>query len=139
MTALSRAERLKQISQKYLRKDLPVFEVGDTVKMRIKVREADKTRIHPFEGTVISKTGKGIKGSFTVRKISFGEGVERVFPLHSPVIDSLKVISKGVAKRSKLYFLRGQVGKKASLKKEQAQSAPAAPRENSAQQPPTII
>lgn len=136
MMAMNRAERLKQINQKYLRKDLPDFQVGDTVKMKIKVREADKMRIHPFEGTVISKTGKGIKGSFTVRKISFGEGVERIFPLHSPVIDSLKVVSKGVSKRSKLYFLRDRVGKKAILKKEQAQTTPATPTpaENSGQQ-----
>ncbi len=80
-------ERIKQIDSKYLRKDIPEFHVGDTVKMRIKVQEADKIRLHPFEGTIIRKTGRGIKGTFTVRKISFGEGVERIFPLHSPVIE----------------------------------------------------
>lgn len=112
-------ERIKQIDSKFIRKDIPEFEVGDTIKMKVKVKEADKTRLHPFEGTVIRKTGRGVKGTFTVRKISFGEGVERVFPLHSPVIDSLKVISKGVIKRSKLYYLRDRVGKAARVKKRQ--------------------
>ncbi len=112
-------ERIKQIDGKYLRKDIPEFQVGDTVKMKVKVQEADKVRLHPFEGTIIRKTGRGIKGTFTVRKISFGEGVERIFPLHSPVIESLKVTSKGVAKRSKLYYLRDRVGKSARVKRRQ--------------------
>lgn len=110
-------ERIKQIDSKYLRKDIPEFHVGDTVKMKIKVQEADKIRLHPFEGTIIRKTGRGIKGTFTVRKISFGEGVERIFPLHSPVIESLQVISKGITKRSKLYYLRDRVGKRARVKR----------------------
>ena len=113
-------ERIKQIESKYLRTDIPEFQVGDTVKMRVKVQEADKVRLHPFEGTVISKTGKGNKGTFTVRKVSFGEGVERIFPLHSPVIESLKVTSKGVVKRSKLYYLRDRVGKGARVKRHQS-------------------
>jgi large subunit ribosomal protein L19 len=112
-------DRIKQYDQKYLKIDLPVFEVGDTVKMMIKVQEADKMRMHPFEGTVIRKTGKGLKGTFTVRKISFGEGVERIFPLHSPVIESLRVVSKGIARRSKLYYLRKRVGKKARVRRQQ--------------------
>ena len=114
-------EVLKYTEEKYLRKDLPDFEVGDTVKMRIKVLEADKVRLHPFEGTVIRKTGRGIKGSFTVRKVTFGEGVERIFPLHSPVIESLQVVSKGVVRRSKLYYLKDRVGKSARVKRRQTQ------------------
>ncbi|MCK5013531.1 MAG: 50S ribosomal protein L19 [Candidatus Omnitrophica bacterium] len=112
-------ERIKQIDSKYVRKDIPEFHVGDTVKMKVKVQEADKVRLHPFEGTVIRKTGRGIKATFTVRKISFGEGVERVFPLHSPVIESLKVTSKGVVNRAKLYYLRDRVGKAARVKRRQ--------------------
>lgn len=110
---------IKRIEEKYFAKPLPDFNVGDTVKMRIKVREADKMRIHPFEGTVIKKTGKGLKGSFTVRKISFGEGVERVFPLYSPVIENLEVVSRGVAKKAKLYYLRNRVGKATRIQKAQ--------------------
>lgn len=110
-------EKMKVIEDKILNKNLPAFDVGDTVKMKVKVKEADKVRLHPFEGIVIRKTGRGIKGTFTVRKISFGEGVERIFPLHSPVIESLKVVSKGDVKRSKLYYLRGRQGKSARVKK----------------------
>ena len=119
-------ETLRAINQKHIRKDLPSFNVGDTVKMKIKVQEADKVRLHPFEGTVIRKIGKGEKGSFTVRKISFGEGVERTFPIHSPVIESLKVVSKGVVKRAKLYYLRNRIGKRSTVEREQAaETAPA--------------
>ena len=116
----SAQEKIKLIEKKFHRKDLPDFKVGDTVAMKIKVIEADKVRLHPFEGTVISKTERGLKSTFTVRKISFGEGVERVFPVHSPVIESLKVISKGKVRRSKLYYLRHMVGKQAKVKQEQA-------------------
>ncbi len=114
-------ETIKRIDQKYLRDDIPDFEVGDTIKMKIKVQEADKVRLHPFEGTIIRKTGRGLRGTFTVRKISFGEGVERMFPLHSPLIESLKVMSKGIVKRSKLYYLRDRVGKKARVRRRQTQ------------------
>ncbi len=116
-------DKLRIIEQSYLRKDLPGFKVGDTVKMMVKVAEADKVRLHPFEGIVIRKKGSGLSGSFTVRKISFGEGVERMFPLHSPVIESLKVVSRGRVRRSKLYYLRGKVGKKGKVKAEQLQPA----------------
>lgn len=112
-------ECIKRIDSKYFKKDIPEFNVGDTIKMKIKVQEADKVRMHPFEGTIIRKTGRGLKATFTVRKISFGVGVERIFPVHSPVIDSLKVISKGVIKRSKLYYLRDRLGKAARVKKRQ--------------------
>lgn len=115
-------DKINYVSEKYLRKDLPDFEVGDTVRMKIKVQEADKIRLHPFEGVVIRKTGRGLRGSFTVRKVSFGEGVERIFPTHSPVVESLVVVHKGVVKRSKLYYLRGRVGKKTRIKTDQAQA-----------------
>jgi len=116
--AISTEEKIKLIEKKFLNKDLPEFKVGDTIKMKVKVKEADKIRLHPFEGLVIRKTGGGIKGSFTVRKISFGEGVERIFPLHSPVIDSLKVVSKGIPKQSRLYYMRGRQGKSARIKQD---------------------
>ncbi len=112
-------DKIKNADNKYLRTDLPSFNVGDVVKMKIKVQEADKVRLHPFEGTVITKTGKGIKGTFTVRKVSFGEGVERIFPLHTPVIESLKVISKGKTTRSKLYYVRDLEGKAARVQRDQ--------------------
>lgn len=114
---MTSAEKFKAVREKQLRSDLPDIEVGDSVKMRIKVKEADKVRVHPYEGTVIRKTGGGIGANFTVRKISFGEGVERTFPLHSPLIESLKVISKGVVNRARLYYLRDRIGKKARVKK----------------------
>lgn len=114
-------EIMKSIDAKYLKSDVPEFDVGDTIKMRIKVQEQDKVRVHPFEGTIIRKTGRGFKATFTVRKISFGEGVERMFPIHSPSIESIQVVSKGIVKRAKLYYLRGRVGKKARVKRQQVQ------------------
>ncbi len=113
-------ELMSGLDQKYLRKDITTFNVGDVVKMKIKVQEADKIRLHPFEGTIIRKTGKGLKGTFTVRKISFGEGVERIFPFHSPMIESISVVSKGVVKRARLYYLRDREGKQARVQTEQA-------------------
>jgi len=112
--------KIKEVEKQYLRTDLPEFEIGDTVKMMVKSQEADKARLHPFEGTIIRKKGRGVNETFTVRKISFGEGVERTFPIHSPVIESLKVISKGVVKRAKLYYLRDRVGKAARVKRRQS-------------------
>jgi len=113
---MNTGEQLKRIEEKYLRKILPDFNVGDTIKMMIKVAEADKVRLHPFEGTVISKTGRGLRATFTVRKVSFGEGVERIFPLHSPTIENLQVIGRGQVKRAKLFYLRGKVGKGSRIK-----------------------
>lgn len=114
----SAMEKLKTVENKFVRKDLPEINVGDFIKMKVKVKEAEKVRIHPFEGTIIKITGRGAKSTFTVRKISFGEGVERVFPIHSPVIESLQIVSKGVVKRARLYYLRDRVGKKARLRKD---------------------
>jgi large subunit ribosomal protein L19 len=113
-----RLAKLKLVENKYLRSDLPPFKVGDTLKMRIKVQEADKIRLHPWEGIVIAKHGVGIGACFTVRKMSFGEGVERTFPLHSPVIASLRVASKGKTTRAKLFYLRERTGKGARVETE---------------------
>ena len=113
---VSLVDKINLVEKSYLRTDLPHFDVGDTIKMKIKVAEADKIRLHPFEGTVIRKSGTGLRAMFTVRKISFGEGVERTFPLHSPVIDSLTVVSKGSVRRAKLYYLRERVGKSTRVK-----------------------
>jgi large subunit ribosomal protein L19 len=112
-------EKIASVSAGNVRKDIPVFEVGDVLKMKIKVKEADKIRIHPFEGTVIKRTGVGLGAAFTVRKISFGEGVERTFPVNSPVIEKIEVVSKGIIKRSKLYYLRDRLGKKARVQVDQ--------------------
>ena len=120
---VSNLEKIQSIDNQQLRKDMPHFDVGDTIKMRIKVTEAEKVRIHPFEGTVIKKTGRGLGEAFTVRKISFGEGVERTFPINSPVIEKIEVVAKGVVKRSKLYYLRGRLGKRARIKVDQTQAA----------------
>ena len=112
---MTSAEKLKAIREKQLRTDLPELEVGDVVKMRLKVKEADKIRVHPYEGTVIRKTGGGIGSTFTVRKVSYGEGVERTFPAHSPLIDAIQVVSKGHVSRARLYYLRDRVGKKSKV------------------------
>ncbi|MBF0532415.1 MAG: 50S ribosomal protein L19 [Candidatus Omnitrophica bacterium] len=118
---------LKSLDAKQLRKDMPEFNVGDSVKMMVKVQEGDKVRLHPFEGTVISKTGRGFHATFTVRKVSFGEGVERIFPIHSPVIESMKVTSRGEVNKAKLYYLRTRVGKGSRVKKAQEQQSNEAP------------
>jgi len=112
-------ERINQINQKSLRKEIPQLSIGDVIKMKIRVKEADKIRTHPFEGTVIKKKGSGLNETFTVRKISFGEGVERIFPAHSPVIESIQVVSKGVVKRAKLYYLRDRLGKGSKVEVDQ--------------------
>lgn len=101
-----------------LKTDLPDFKPGDTVAVDVKVIEGQKERIQVFEGNVIARTGKGINATFTVRKISNGVGVERIFPLHSPTVDSVKVLRRGKVRRAKLYYLRKLRGKKARIKEE---------------------
>jgi len=96
-------------------KSIPAFRPGDTVKVGVKVVEGDRTRVQNYEGVCIARANKGMGSSFTVRKISFGEGVERVFPLYSPNIDSIEVVRKGVVRRAKLYYLRGRTGKSARI------------------------
>ncbi|MDD5115771.1 MAG: 50S ribosomal protein L19 [Candidatus Omnitrophica bacterium] len=105
---------IKTIESQFTKKDMPKFNVGDTVKVLSKIPEGDKFRLHPFEGVVIAKGGSGIRLNFTVRKVSFGEGIERVFPLYSPNIERIEVIRSGKVKRAKLYYLRSKIGKHAT-------------------------
>jgi large subunit ribosomal protein L19 len=105
-------EQLAKLSQG---KDIPDFEPGDTVLVNVKVVEGDKSRVQAYEGVCIGRSGGGLHESFTVRKISYGEGVERVFPLYSPMIDSIKLVRRGKVRRAKLYYLRGLRGKKARI------------------------
>jgi large subunit ribosomal protein L19 len=108
-------DKLKLIEQEYTKKEMPKFNVGDTIRILVKLEEApDKTRLHPFEGVVIARQGSGIRESFTVRKVSYGEGIERLFPLYSPNIERIEVIRSGKIKRAKLYYLREKVGKRAT-------------------------
>ena len=104
------------IEKKYMRTDMPVFSSGDTVLIRVRIKEGEKERIQPFEGIVIKRRGSGTGATFTVRKVSYGVGVERIFPLNSPSIESIKVLNKGMVRRSKLYYLRGLKGKAARVK-----------------------
>lgn len=108
---------IKKIEQEQLKKDVADFNVGDTVKVHCRVVEGGKERIQIFEGLVIARKGAGVNASYTVRKISYGEGVERVFPLHSPRVAKIEVISKGKVRRAKLHYLRSRVGKRALLVK----------------------
>jgi large subunit ribosomal protein L19 len=109
-------EILKQIERESMRLDLPHFAAGDTVKVYVKIKEGEKERIQVFQGVVISKRGGGTNATFTVRKVSYGIGVERVFPLHSPVIGKIEVITRGRVRRSKIYYLRKLRGKAARIK-----------------------
>ena len=104
------------IDSQSLRDDIPAFRPGDSVKVHVKVVEGNRSRIQVFAGVVISRTGDGIRQAFTVRKVSFGVGVERTFPLHSPIIDKIEVERHGDVRRAKLYYLRGLRGKKAKIK-----------------------
>jgi large subunit ribosomal protein L19 len=105
----------EQLAKLSAGKDTPDFEPGDTVIVNVKVVEGDKSRVQAYEGVCIGRSGTGINENFTVRKISYGEGVERVFPLHSPMIDSIKLVRRGKVRRAKLYYLRGLRGKKARI------------------------
>ena len=96
-------------------KDIPDFRPGDTVRVGVKVIEGDRSRVQAYEGVCIARSNKGFGSNFTVRKMSFGEGVERVFPLYSPTIDSITLVRKGVVRRAKLYYLRGRTGKRARI------------------------
>ncbi|MDO4413264.1 50S ribosomal protein L19 [Cutibacterium sp.] len=107
---------IDEIDKASLRDDIPDFRPGDSVKVHVKVVEGSRTRVQVFAGTVISRTGGGVQESFTVRKLSFGTGVERTFPLHSPIIDKIEVDRRGAVRRAKLYYLRGLHGKAAKIK-----------------------
>lgn len=106
---------LQEVENEYLRSDLPDFRAGDTIRVHVKVAEGDKERIQLFQGVVIRRRGNGTRASFAVRKVSAGIGVERVFPLHSPVIDKIDVVRRGRVRRAKLYYLRGLRGKAARI------------------------
>jgi large subunit ribosomal protein L19 len=107
---------LEKIEQQQMKKDLPAFRAGDTVRVHVKIKEGDKERVQVFEGVVISLRRARNHSTFTVRKMSFGHGVERIFPLHSPVIDKIEVTRPGRVRRAKLYYLRGRRGKAARVK-----------------------
>jgi len=108
-------DKIKLIEEGFTKKEIPKFNVGDTIQVLVKIPEGpDKVRLHPFEGVVIARQGSGIRQSFTVRKVSYGEGIERVFPLYSPSIERIEVVRQGKVKKAKLYYLRAKVGKQAS-------------------------
>lgn len=111
-------EALRKISELSMKSELPLFNVGDTVRVHVNIKEGEKQRIQMFEGTVIAKKGGGVSETFTVRRISYGVGVERVFPIHSPNVKAVDVLRKGKVRRSKLYYLRNRVGKAAKVKEQ---------------------
>ncbi len=116
-------DAIRVVEASQLRKDRGNFAPGDTVKVYVKVIEGEKERTQAFEGVVIRKRGEGARASFTVRRISYGVGVERTFPLHSPRIEKIQVVRRGQVRRSKLYYLRGLAGKAARLKERRAPGA----------------
>ena len=107
---------IQELENQQMRDDLPEFGPGDTVRVQVKVREGERERLQAFEGVVIAKRNRGVNSSFTVRKISYGEGVERVFQTHSPLVASVEVGRRGAVRRSKLYYLRSRTGKSARIK-----------------------
>jgi large subunit ribosomal protein L19 len=112
---------IDELEKEHMRIDLPAFRVGDTVKVHVKIKEGEKERIQVFEGGVIRKRKGGLRASFTVRKVSYGVGVERIFPLHSPVIDKIEIIQQGRVRRARLYYLRNLKGKAARIKQKKLQ------------------
>ncbi len=104
------------VDQQNLRDDVPDFAAGDTLKVHVRVVEGNRQRVQLFEGVVIKRQGSGVRETFTVRKLSFGVGVERTFPVHSPIIDRIEVATRGDVRRAKLYYLRDRVGKRAKVK-----------------------
>lgn len=116
-------ERLRAVEREGLRQNLPDFRAGDTVKVMVRVREGDKERLQAFEGVCIGRRGGGVNATFTVRKISAGVGVERVFPLHSPMIAEIELVRRGRVRRAKLYYLRRLAGKAARIRGRQESTA----------------
>lgn len=108
-------QKLQDMEKEYLKTDVPDFRAGDNLRVHVKVKEGDKERVQIFEGVVIARKGSGTRETFTVRKISGGVGVERVFPLNSPVLDKIELVRRGRVRRSKLYYLRGLRGKAARI------------------------
>jgi large subunit ribosomal protein L19 len=134
---------IETLEQRQLRSDLPPFKAGDTVRVHFQVIEGERRRVQIFEGIVIKRQGAGLRETFTVRKQSFGVGVERTFPVHSPKIERIEVQAVGDVNRAKLYYLRGKVGKKARVRERQQReklssagaAAPAGPAEDGAETP----
>ena len=122
MNLLKQLEQ-EQITKLTANKEIPDFGPGDTVIVNVKVVEGERSRLQAYEGVCIARSGGGINQSFTVRKISYGEGVERVFPLYSPMVDSIKVVRRGKVRRAKLYYLRGRRGKSARITEKQDHTA----------------
>jgi len=118
MNLLKQLEQ-EQITKLTANKEIPDFAPGDTLIVNVKVVEGERTRVQAYEGVCIARAGGGINQSFTVRKISYGEGVERVFPLYAPLVDSIKVVRRGKVRRAKLYYLRGRRGKSARITEKQ--------------------
>jgi len=116
-------QTLDSIDAASLRSDVPDFRAGDTVKVHVRVREGNRERVQVFQGVVIARQGGGVRETFTVRKVSFGVGVERIFPIHTPIIDHVEVVTRGAVRRAKLYYLRDLRGKKAKIK-ERRDAAP---------------
>ena len=115
-TEVNTMDALKKISEASMKENAPVVEIGDTVKVHVRIKEGDKSRIQVFEGTVIAKKHGGISETFTVRRVADGCGIERVFPLHSPAVDKVELVRHGKVRRAKLYYLRDRVGKAAKVK-----------------------
>ena len=106
---------IAELEQAQLRADVPAFRPGDTLKVHVKVTEGNRSRIQVFQGVVIRRQGGGLRETFTVRKVSYGVGVERTFPVHSPIISKIEVVTRGDVRRAKLYYLRGRIGKAAKI------------------------
>ena len=111
-------DALKMIAQDSVKKEIPQFDIGDTVRIDVNIREGERERIQVFEGTVIARKGSGISETFSVRSVSYGVGVERVFPIQSPKVKAVSIVRKGRVRRAKLYFLRDRVGKAAKVKEQ---------------------
>ena len=107
---------MKALTSQYMKEELPTMNVGDTVRVHVKIKEGTRERIQLFEGTVIARRGSGISETFTVRRVSYGCGVEKTFPLHSPHVEKVEVIRRGKVRRAKLYYLRDRVGKSSKVK-----------------------
>ena len=109
-------EILRSIEQEQIRTDLPAFNVGDTLKVHVKIKEGNRERVQMFEGTVIKKQNGGLRETFTVRRVAYGTGVERTFPINSPIIEKIEISRRGKVRRAKLFYLRDRVGKAAKVK-----------------------
>jgi len=123
----------EQVAKLSAGKEIPDFQPGDTLLVNVKVVEGERSRVQAYEGVCIGRAGAGINENFTVRKISYGEGVERVFPLYSPMIDSIQVVRRGKVRRAKLYYLRGRRGKSARISERQAHTGEAGGEEKAAE------